>query len=212
MEKEMFVLVEASKLSMNDDFIKHATKSDKQKSIKDMLVSVIQNGVKDFWCPKVDPSLDEDGNICFEFGQQPETEKSYTWWSDNAKTVNPERKSRLGTKSEYIAFIGVLIKALVADGWSVDDAWYAVCDDSRKLGHYNNPENPKRYCEATGTREVCGFCDLANTAKIVADNKYNDRYWIASSYFLTDFPIAALTYCPSSTYWVCGLVGWIVMD
>ena len=53
----------------------------------------------------------------------------------------PERASRLGIKTEYIAFLGVLIKKLVDSGWKVDDAWDAVCNDSKKLGHYWNSEN-----------------------------------------------------------------------
>ena len=176
---------------------------------------MISSGVSDFYRPKLDPSLDSQGKICYQPGLRPAVGKSYNWWEKNAKEFCPERKSRLGTKSEYVAFLGVLIKKLVASGWSIADAWNAVCNDSRELGHYWNSESTLHNFEPTGSREICGFCDLANAYKILAEDEEAGGFWFAGGYyfFVGNFiPLADLNHyiirfdeCDNS-------VGWLVLE
>jgi len=209
------VRIEASKLSLKDKFMKHRPVGYQQTVLKGELQNVIRNGIKDFYRFRVDPSL-SSGKICFEAGRMPAVGKSYNWWFENAKAFYPQRKSRLGTRSEYIAFLGVLIKALVDEGWRIADAWYAVCDNSKDLGHYRNSENATHYClEHTGLREICGFCDLANTRKIFANDEGASRFCLASgSYNCSSYvhPLAELLYYDFDHRNLEYCVGWPVLE
>ena len=197
MISDAFVLVEASKLSLNDEFMKYEPKTKMEEKFKRQLTEVIKKGAKDFWRPKYDPSFNEDGmGICFVAGKKPALSKSYDWWKKAARAFCPERHSRLGTKSEYVAFFGVLIKKLVESGWKVETAWRAACCDSKKLGHYWNSKNAKHDFEDTGSREICGFFDLANTFKILADDdEYCDMLWLVGGcyrYYSYNKPLAVI--------------------
>ena len=211
-----FVLIPASTLSLTDKFMHHTPKNEEEKVFKKILTQVIRSGVSDFYRPKLDPSFDGEGKICYQAGLKPAVGKSYNWWEKNAKDFWPERSSRLGTMSEYVVFLGVLIKKLVERGWSIGNAWNAVCNDSRKLGHYCNSEGALHDFELTGSREICGFCDLANVYKILAvENEEVDGFGIAGgvyNYFSNFNPLASLNldYCHG-----CGdydSVGWIVLE
>lgn len=170
--EEMFPVVEASKLSLKDSFMKHKPQTKKQKRLKDSLTKSIKEGLKDFRRPIMDPSIDEDGNIIFKAGNEPAVGKKCYWWEENAKAFMPQKDSRQGILKEYDAFLGTLIKYLVEEEkWSVEDAWKSVCDDSKKLGHYWNSENAKYKFEPTGSRPVGKWHDLANTYKIVGDSE-----------------------------------------
>lgn len=180
MKDDVFVLVEASKLSINDKFMEYEPKRKSEQIFKQLLIEVIKRGVKDFYRPKYDPSFREDGyGITYEADKIPAIERTFKWWRYTAKMFNIARKSRLGTKSEYIAFLGVLIKGLVNEGWEIDDAWKAVCNNSEKLGHCKGAKNAKNEFELTGSREVLGFCDLLNTYKLLADDTDTGCFWIA---------------------------------
>ena len=142
--EEMFPVVEASKLSLKDNFMEHKPQTREQKRLKKSLDKIIKEGIKDFRRPIMDPSIDDDGNITFKEGNKPAVGKNCYWWEENVKAFMPEKDSRQGTLIEYDAFLGTLIKYLVDDEkWSVKDAWTAVCNDSKKLGHYWNSENAK---------------------------------------------------------------------
>ena len=213
--QDAFVLVEASKLSLRDEFMKHKPKTEREERFKKQLTDAIKKGIKDFWRPKYDPSFNEEQTgICHVEGKRPAVGKSYNWWNKVAKAFCPERHSRLGTKSEYVAFLGVLIKKLVESGWEVEDAWRAVCCDSRELGHYWNSPNVKNAFEDTGSREICGFFDLANTCKILAEDEEAGGFWLAGGYYRDDScycPLAALVHLNyldnGSNYGV----GWLVL-
>jgi len=215
MNDEMFVLIEASKLSMDDEFMQYRPKTDREKEFKDLLENVIKKGIADFWCPRMDPTLDEAENICFKAGEKPAVGKSYNWWRENAKNFNPRWSSRLGTRSQYVAFLGVLIKALVAEDWTVDEAWNLVCNDSRQLGNYCDSQNAKHDFEPTDSRAIAVFYDLVNTYKILKDTEETGGFWLAGgsrldySYF---YPLADLTYHVSCDCDNVIGVGWIVMD
>jgi len=209
LNEEVFVLVPASSLSLTDDFMCYEPYKRREKYFKKRLVEVIKVGVKDFYRPKFDPSFNENGMICYRPGSSPAVGKTFRWWEKTAKEFCPERKSRLGTESEYTAFLGVLLKKLVADGWKVNEAWDAVCNDARMLGHYWNSEGARRNdFEPTGSREVCGYFDLGNTYKIL------DRFWMVGGCYykygnsFIDFVWCSINYHKDDDY----SVGWIVLE
>lgn len=171
------ILVEASKLSLKDVFMSHKPKTKVEKRFKETLTEVIKKGIEDFYRPAMDPSFANKActKIHYNAGDLPATGKSYNWWEETVK----DSKWCLGTKAQYVAFLGVLIKMLVAKGWSCCEAWDAVCNDSKNLGHYRNSDNAKHQFEYTGSREICGFFDLANTYKILAKDEEAGGFWLA---------------------------------
>ena len=212
--QDAFVLVEASKLSLDDEFMKYEPQTKREKKFKEQLTKTIKEGIKDFWRPKYDPSFNEEGTgICFVAGKKPAIGKSYNWWNKAARAFCLERHSRLGTKSEYVAFLGVLIKKLVESGGKVEEAWNAVCCDSKELGHYWNSKNAMRDFEDTGSREICGFFDLANTFKILAENEETGGFWLAggrNNSISVDNPLAYLEHnIYDNAFYDC--VGWTVI-
>ena len=213
-EANPFVMIEASKLSLSDSFMQHEPQTEAQEEFKKNLTSAIKSGVKDFYRPKYDPSIDRYGKIVFVAGKMPAVGHSYNWCVEAAKKYVGESKIRLGTKNEYVAFLGVLIKKLIASGWNVADAWYAVCDDSKVLGHYWNSENAKYGFEKTGSREVCGFFDLANTHKILAWDDETGGFWLASGYYHfygNVYPLADLGLSSNRDNGDNNSVGWYVL-
>lgn len=167
-DSDMLKLVEASKLSLDDKFMQYESKEGTNEArIKKWLTRIIQSGnIDDFYRPKMDPSF-AGNSICYVAGKMPAVGKSKIWWKRAAKRVGLQ----LGTEKQYIAFIGCLIKDLVEAGWDVTEAWYAVCSDSKSLGHFYNSEGAKCDLEMTGSREVCGFYDLGNTQKILEEDE-----------------------------------------
>ena len=211
-----WIFIEASKLNLDEEFMQYEPKTANEKTLKRFLSEGIQNGLKDFYCAKYNPSLNEEGTgICYEPGKFPAVGFSYEDWEKLAKEFYPERNSRLGNKYEYSAFMAEIIKLLIADNWTVEEAWNEVCNDSIKLGHYYNCEDAKNDFEETGSREVCGFCDLANTYKILAKdaNKYGE--WIASGcYWFHSFncPVGKIYYFAISVKKFEDGSGFIIFD
>lgn len=213
--EDLFVRIEASKLSLQDKFMQYEPQTKREKEFKALLTEVIRGGVKDFYRPRIDPCFDCDSEICFIAGNEPAVGKSYDWWEEIAKRFNPNRKSRLGTKSEYVAFLGVLLKKLIEEGWSKGKAWNAVCNDSKKLGHYWNSENAKHDFETTGSREICGFFDLANAYKILAEDIDAGGFWLAGGVCNFDcigYPLAGLGHCFERYCNLNDSVGWLVLE
>ena len=175
----------------------------------------IQRGLKDFYRPVLDPSFSEDGGICYAYGRKPAVGKSYNWWEKTAIEFMPDRGSRLGTRTEYVAFLGVLLKKLIKKGWIKAEAWEAVCNDSRELGHYRDSENAKNGFELTGSREIFGYYDLANACKILKmDVGFHDNCWIAGGSYSAKgywYPLAdiGLEYEGDHDY---EFVGWLVLE
>lgn len=211
---DIFVLVKASKLSLRDKFMKHKPTTGREIRLKKLLKEAIQKGIKDFYRPCMDPSFNKDGGICYIAGKMPAVDKSYEWWKMVAESFMPERGSRLGTKLEYVAFLGVLIKELVSEGWSVKKAWDAVCNDSKELGHYWNSKNAKYDFEPTGSRKVGRFYDLSNTFKILAEDEKIDGFWLTGGGWCYDSEYAPLFDCVINNYRksiFANGTGWIVI-
>lgn len=184
-QEDVFVRVQASKLSIDDEFMKREPVTEAEHIFKELVEKAIKSGLKDFFVPKYDPCGSKDGrSIYYLSGNKPAVDKRYDWWEKVAKEFDPKRKSRLGTKTEYIAFLAVLIKELVACcGKSVEWAWNAVCNNSWELGHYLNSPNAKHTYEVTGRRRVYDFYDLANTYKMLAEDKETGCIWLAGGHY-----------------------------
>ena len=170
--EEYFPVVKASTLSLEDEFLKHEPESYEQSVFKERLINAIKSGLLDFRAQRMDSSLDENGYIYYQAGKKPVVGKSADWWKKNAKKFMPEKGSRLGTTKERIAFLGLLIKYLIEEQvYTVSDAWKAVCDQSKNLGHYCDSENEKHNLECSGSRQIGDWYDLANTYKITVDDE-----------------------------------------
>ena len=174
-------LIEASTLNLNDEFMRYEPENREEKELKEWLSEVIKSGLKDFYRPVLDPSFNDDKTgICYEFGRKPAVGMTYKWWEKAARKFN--KNCRLGTIDEYVAFLGVLIKKLIETGWSASEAWMAVCRYSCEIGNYRDSKDSKEELENTGSREVCGFYDLANTQKMLADFLIAGGYYYLCSY------------------------------
>ena len=206
-----FGTVEASKLSLNDPFMKHEPKSKEQAKLKESLVTIIQEWIPDFKAPLLDPHL-ENETIGFAPGNTVAFGKSPIWWYENAKDYCPEKSSRLGTKKQYDAFLGFLIKNL-SRAYPVSEAWEAVCDNPRILGEPIDPRKAKYRLLTGGDRNVGIFFDIANNKKYVRDEK-NETFLVMGGPFISEEYTQSLTSylqaIPDLPYTNC--VGWIVMD
>ncbi len=206
------ILVEASKLSLKDIFMSHKPKTGAEKKFKAILTEVIKTGIEDFYRPAMDPSFaeKEKTKIHYVAGERPAVGKSYNWWEETIK----DSKWCFGTKAQYVAFLGILIKMLVAKGWTCCEAWDAVCNNSKNLGHYRNSDNAKHQFEDTGSREICGFFDLANTYKILAEDEAAGGFWLASGNYNnngSNCPLADLGLFSSYDNYRNSSVAWLVL-
>lgn len=176
--QEPFHLIEASKLKVTDDFMKYDDVFGKVKKIRDLLINILNNtNVHDFYIQGIDPSMNEDGTgIQYVAGKMPAVGHSTNWARKAALDYAPHMDSRLGTDIEYILFCGFLIKELVENGFSVNEAWHEVCSDSAKIGNYFTGKG-RRSMLPTGSIKVAGFADLANTTKLLYSN---NKIFIAS--------------------------------
>ncbi|MBP3285308.1 MAG: hypothetical protein J6M02_07430 [Clostridia bacterium] len=213
-----FGLIKASELTMADVFMQYKPRSDRQREFKELLTEAIQHGLEDFYHPKCDPALIR-GKLCFN-GNSSETHPavghSYNWWKKKSAELTTKYHCRLGTRFEYAAFLGVIIKSLIDNGWAVEEAWHVVCDDSRKIGNYENSPLPSELLDLIGTRRgVCGFLDLANTYKILAGDTDDGSFWLASGSY-EDLgeasPLADMYCCKDRNPCSDRSVGWIVLE
>lgn len=214
--EEKFPIVRASQLSLEDAFLKHEPTTDQQRRLKDSLIAGIKAGLKDFRCPAMDPSLDEDGNLVYEVGKMPAVGHSARFWAKKFKQFMPKKNSRMGTLRQRDALLGLLIKYLTEEEkWEVSETWEAVCDDSKKLGHYWNSENAKHDFETTGSRKVWLFWDWANTFKIIADDNSASAFLLGGGDY-DDFsyicPLADVNSMNLPSNYYPGSVAWLVLD
>ncbi len=111
--------------------------------------------------------------------------------------------------------MGWLITSLINEGWSEKDAWFAVCTDSRELGHYWNSWYVECEPEPTGSRKIAGKCDLANVLKFLAEEKKLDGYWIGGGFHYSGGYHAPIANCNFGDRFA-GIpndfaVGWLVL-
>lgn len=208
-----FPIVKASELSLEDSFLLYEPQDKSEALMKEAIKNVIEKRVQDFRAQVMDPSINEEGRIVYKQGAHPAVGKSVLWWEENSTKVIPGKKSKLGTLIQRHAFLGCLIKQLVDNGMSTNDAWHAVCGDSKSLGNYANSANSTKSFEPTGSRQICNWFDLANTSKILEITDW--RFPIAGGNCLSWGMCSPLsTICnayPSETPRFFD-VGWIVME
>lgn len=170
-----------------------------------------------FTCMTIDPSF-EEGRLVYQKGLQPEVNFTQENWSEKLKDYDPSRNSRQMTRTEYVCRNLFLIQKLVKSGYEIKKAWEAICDSSKKLGNYWNPDNTNHDFEPTGSREVCGFCDLANTKKLLAKDPWDKTvgFWIAGAscfYYDINNSVANHYHCTYGGYEDCSCcVGMLALD
>lgn len=203
--------IPGSSIRLQDDFMQHVPCRHEEQVLKDRLKWAIEKGMTDFYRPVCDPSFTnyERKEICYTAGAEPAVGSPISWWVRTANQFCPERGSRLGTESEYLAFLGILIKRLTQK-MNIAEAWNAVCYDSNQLGNYSGTK------KNTGSINVCGFFDLGNTKKILTSERgyefcFAGGCWQNSDVF---FPLSNLAYCSSHLFfdWNYCSVGWIVLE
>lgn len=168
---DMFPIVHGSQLSMDDKFMTHSPIGWEQERLKNSLIQRIKKGIGNFRIPRIDPSFDEEGKLVFEEGKLPGVGQVALWWKNAFSNFCPEKNSRMATDYDYDVFCGVFIKNLVESGYDVAQAWYEVCDDSCRLGHFWDSPEAKEDFELTGSR-TCGVrSDLGNTQKVITDEE-----------------------------------------
>lgn len=214
--EKYFPIAKASTLSLEDEFLKHEPETNQQTRFKNALISAIKSGLSDFRAQRMDACFDEEGNICFKAGMKPAVGKlSLKDWKRAAKEFLPEKESRLGTTKERIAFLGLLIKYLIeGKSYEVKDAWKAVCDQSKDLGHYWDSENAKHDFEDTGSRQIGEWCDLGNTCKITEDDEAGGFSLVGSNcnYCGINYPLADVCSISYPDFVYCNGVGWFVLS
>ena len=210
---EQYILIEASKLQIDEGILKYSPKSFSERSLKENLEKCIKSGMKDFYCSKFAPSINNEGSLHYASGQKPAIGKTFDWWINSAKSFKPDKNSRLGNRTQYTAFLAVFIGKLVESGYTLEAAWSAVCNDSRNLGNFLTRGS---VLEDTGSREICGFCDLGNTCKIVLTDEKNERYcWIAGgAYNVSSFvkPLSNFDFFRIHDKPFDDAVGWVIFD
>ena len=204
------IKISGSESPIYAELLKHKPTNDKEAKFIDNLKKAISKSVKEFKVFVHDPSMGKKGKLQFVPGFEPAVGYSYKEWEQLAKANG----LRLGTKDEYILFLGWLITNLINDGWYEADAWFAVCTDSKKLGHYCDSANAKDDLEPTGSRMIAGKCDLANTHKFLAGDEKDGGLWLAGGeyeYNGNNRPLASLShnFCDDLVDFCA--VGWFVL-
>ncbi len=171
--KKLLKLIPASAIKEDDDFLQYTPQNIEEKNFLKTLITAIQNNPQNFYVPICDPSLDMDQKgFYYELGKRPATGKTIEWWEEKIQEYG--YNAHIGTTYERHLFLGWLIKLMITQGLSKQQAYYLVAHNSTYIGHYKNSKNAKFSFEDTGSRDFLGFCDLANTAKIIkSDSGYN---------------------------------------
>lgn len=169
------ITVESSDSQIYFDMLKYTPASENEREFLKFLKEAVDAGVKTFKVPVCDPSIDEKGSLQFVAGCKPAVGYSY----NELKELAINNGVQLGSKNQYILFLATIIHRLVKEGWSKADAFYAVCTDSFKLGHFWNSEKARHNLEVTGSRKIAGKCDLVNTYKILKNDEKAGGFWVA---------------------------------
>lgn len=199
------------------EWLNHQPTTWRQNKTLNLYLDAKANGrLHTFTCMTIDPSV-KDGKLVYQKGLPIKTGFSQKQWAKMMKDYNPSRNSRQMTRTEYACRNLFLIQKLVKSGYEIEEAWKTVCDDSRKIGHYCNSDNPKRDFEPTGSREVCGFCDLGNVWKFIAEDPWDKAggFLAAGGFYLNDSndcPVADLIHNYYVYYYYGYGVGMLALD
>ena len=210
---EYFPIVRASTLTVNSRIFEHSSRSTREERFKKELISAINSGLSDFRAPRMDPSIDKEGNICYKAGRKIAIGKSATWWLENASNFMLQKHSRIGQPKEYVAFLGSLIRKLTEIGYPLNEAWSKVCDNNN-IGHYSYLKKTKGDFERTGNRQIDVWCDLFNTCKITFEPKNRKYYLFGGNCFdkrdIQPLIEKKLMMSPKARNYIS--IGWVVFD
>ena len=136
---DLFPLVKARNLSINDSFLEHKPKNTDEKKLKEFLVDALQPGntFSNFRCPAIIPSVGCDNHIQFNRnnGGLAGYGHNLDWWISEAKGFKITKRSRIGSLKEYYSLLGVFIKTLVEEcNFSVQNAWDFVFSQNHACG------------------------------------------------------------------------------
>lgn len=199
------------------EWLNHQPTTRRQKETLNLYLDAKAKGrLHTFTCMTIDTSV-KDGKLVYQKGLPIKTGFSQKQWEKMLKEYNPSRNSRQMTRTEHACRNLFLIQRLVESGYEIKEAWEAVCDDSRKIGHYRNSDNHKNDFEPTGSREVCGFCDLGNAWKFIAEDSWDEAggFWAAGGGYYSngyDFPVADLGHCYDVDFDYRSGVGMLALD
>lgn len=200
-----------------DKVLGYISENEDIKAFIEAVKEVKESKLSPFWRPVLDPTFDGE-DVIFKKGGKPAVGHSFNWWQEMAKKMATVegKKWTLGTEYQYYAFLVWLINQLVKSGWRLKKAIEACVLDSKELGHYCNSENALHNFEVTGSREVCGICDLANTVKMLhCSNEKVVGFWLAGGNFNCDsydFPLAGLVHFSNVDDGNNYSVGWLVLS
>ena len=212
---EVFPIIDPSEL-IGHKLLNYEPKNEREDRLLADICKGIEMKLPAFRAPCIDPS-EENGKIVFKPGNKPAVGHDADWWKETWKNFMPNKNSRIGTNLHWAAFMGKLMAYLIEkEKYSVKDAWRAICRDRRVLGLYSNSEGERHNELAlTGSKNVGGFFDIANTFKMV-EKMGDTTYFLAGGYYNfyeSDFPITVLyeDYIHADVSKDVS-VGWLVMD
>ena len=166
--KSIFQVVRVSSLSLTNKFMAYEPENATEEWIKMNIIEAINTKLPDFRTSIYAPSVDRNGNIAFVKGARPAVGYHANWWYDRIKVLISGMNPRLGNKLQYAAYMGILIRTLVEEeGYSVRDAWKAICDDSRVLIVDDGTERAKGVFKNTGVKQIGKWCDLTICYKLL---------------------------------------------
>ena len=211
----VFKLIEPRNLRLTDDFMLHKPRTAEQSKFFDRIAEAIEIGVPNFRAPVMDPSFTDktEKAITYIAGKEASWGKSVVKWKELAKNLYPEKNSRIGSLRERDVFTGILLKFLTEEQQiPVEVAWRMVCDDSATIGHYCDSRGTGFKYEKTGHREVAGFCDWANMAKIVMQNNFALIVGGYAKVYGDMYPLTHIEEVIHQTSQINHAVGWVVTD
>lgn len=160
------ILIPGSSSDVYAKLLKHAPKSDREERFLRHLEDATNANVQEFYVPVYGPSIDEKRQLQFIPNRYPLVGKNY---EENRK-FGEERGFYIGRIEHWDLFLGTLIYRLMEiEGWTMEQAFYAVCEASAPLGNYDDAHDARCRIENTGSRMIAGIADLANTKKMVTD-------------------------------------------
>lgn len=209
-----FPVVAATALPLDSKLFKHTPNTKRQQIFSLGLRKALKSGIPDFRAQVMDPSIDQNGNICYRAGLRPAVNQSPIWFKEAFEKFMPNMNSRMGTYAQRLILMGLVLRHLVyKQEVPVHTAWHLVCDKSNCLGHYlDSMESTQGILQSTGQCKVGKFYDLANTSKITLSE---GTYTVFKGNAFLQSEICPLTYfervhhpnekMPKAT-------GWCVMD
>ena len=213
------VLIDPTSKGFFENVLGYVTENEKVQAFIKAIREVKEEGVKPFWKPIYDPSLDDE-EVVFKAKRTPAVGHSYNFWKQKAEKMPAvqDKKWSVGSEYQYYAFLIWLINSLKKKGLTIEESMNAVVLCSKELGHYWDSVDALYNFEITGSREVCMVYDLANTNKILSCTKEETGgLWLAGGNFVDHSgycPLACLEHYNSDSVGIdYGYgVGWLVLS